>query len=375
MSDNMIFGNNEGLNRNQFDLNNVTRTTNVNRPFEHNSVFGNYSLFSGSSANSILNNGTSSPVLGSQNLSGPPGLVSSPRVHCPEGLITSPSSYGGSSSFGLDVNCEIKRLAKENEDLKIKNKQAIDVIERINRTIIDSGFGNITILIKSANELRETCSQYSNERSRLVGIIEEERLKKGKEITEKDMIIKSLESEITSNEKYISDQDDEIEQIKKHIELLHRDYQSKISGINISFDRKFKVDDDSSFELSNSSKDLSEIKSDLGSDNISTRKLTKGEWYKYSDNICIDFSEGDKNYESVRNKVQMLFKKASIFSKDFSVRNHIIIPKSKSNEEKYRSMAYIMCGSHHFARTVLNKLTESKANEVKVYFSKPSSEF
>ena len=290
-------------------------------------------------------------------------------------MISSPSSYGSNSNFGGELDIEIKRLTKENEDLKIKNKQAIDIIGRVNKAIIDSGFVNLGILIKSANELRDTCSRFDNERLKLIAIIEEERLKRNNEIKEKDTIIKTLESEITSNEKYISDQDDEIDKIKKHIELLHHDYQSKINGISISFDRKFKVDDDSSFELSNSSKDLSEIKSDSGSDNTSIKKITKGEWYKYSDNICIDFSEGDRNYDTVRNKIHILFKKALINSKDFDVKNYIIIPKSKKNQEKHKSKAYIMCGSHHFATIVLNKLTEIKSNDVKVYFSKPTSEF
>ncbi len=369
----MILGNNEGINRNQYELNNELDIKNVKLPFESSSAFGSYSLFSGNSENSLLDNRPSSSGFGYQTLSRPPGLDISPRVYCPEGLISSPSSYGSNSSF--EVDSEIKRLNKENEDLKIKNKQTIDIIERINRAVIDSGFGNIGNLIKSANELKNTCFNYNNERINLIGIIEGEKLKRNKDINDKDEVIKRLESEIASNEKYILDQDKEINSIKKHIDVLHLDYQSKINGINVSFDRRFKVSEDSSFELDNSSKDLCDVNSENSSDNNSIRKFNKSKWNTYSDNICIDFCDRDKNYDTVRNKLDLLFKKAGILPSDFSIRNHIIIPKSKINEEKYRNMAYILCGNHVDALSTMNKIIECKSRYVKVYFSKPSSEF
>tara|TARA_E500000178_G_C17012141_1_gene751089 strand:+ start:1494 stop:2555 length:1062 start_codon:yes stop_codon:yes gene_type:complete len=321
---------------------------------------------------SIRNN---SPTIFSTRLSSPPGLGgSSVQSGLDQWSVGSESIVSNNSvNFNnsqtdrmVSLDTELSKLRIHNYNLANENTKLDNFLKSINKTIVDSGFGNLGNLIEVAKKHKQFCeffritdiekfksyvSEQQENNMTLMSLIKEE--KQSSEI--KDRKVKELHEQINSLDEYY----------KQKIEvLINRNYESWSSKLKSTVIDNLEESEDE-FSVSNFSKESTEIKK---SNNLVKRK----KWDEISENICIDCNGNGKTLSSVINRMTKIIKKSGI-SLDELKERRFVIPKCDNYDGKYKNMAYLRFDSNLEAKVAYNKLCEIKTGKDKVYFSRPNN--
>ena len=321
---------------------------------------------------SIRNN---SPSTFSTRLTPPPGLGGSSVQSGldqwsvgSESVISNNSGNFNNSQVDrmISLDTELSKLRTHNNNLVNENTKLDNFLKSVNKTIIDSGFGNLGNLIEVANKHKSFCEFFR--------ITDLEKFKSYvSEQQENNMTLMSL---IKEEKQSSENKDKRIEELNDHINNLNEYYKQKVEVLvnmnSESWSSKIKSTDIDSLEDSEDEFSASHV-SERSIEVTKSNNSVKGKrWDEISENICIDCNGDGKTLSSVINRMTKIIKKSGISLDDVKERR-FVIPKCDKYDGKYKNMAYLRFSSNLEAKDAYNKLSEVKSGKERVSFSRPNN--
>lgn len=320
-------------------------------------------------------NRNNSPTMFSTRLSSPPGLGgSSVQSGLDQWSVGSDSILSNNSmNFNnsqtdrmVSLDTELSKLRIHNSNLVNENTKLDNFLKSINKTIVDSGFGNLGNLIEIANKHKLFCEFFR--------ITDLEKFKSYvSEQQENNMTLMSL---IKEEKQSSESKDKRIKELDEHINSLNEYYKQKVEVLvnmnNESWSSKLKSTDIDSLEDSEDELSTTHFSEQSIEVQKSSNFIKRKKWDEISENICIDCNGNGKTLSSVINRMTKIIGKSGI-SLDEVKERRFVIPKCDSYDGKYKNMAYLRFDSNLEAKVAYNKLCEVKTGKEKVYFSRPNN--